>query len=142
MSDQTTDSELREFAQWLVSMDDPEDVHGREQRRAVTLTAIIDRARSALAAHAEQLREDDPDVGTGAGVGPRTRRERGTGMSDHEVKAPGLWWSPKLDAFVGEHPSEFGNYQVIGYDRDGWYVAEEQEIHLPDDAVRVREAQR
>jgi hypothetical protein len=33
-----------EFLGWLTSMDDPEDVVGREERRTVTLTRIIDRA--------------------------------------------------------------------------------------------------
>jgi hypothetical protein len=39
---------LREFAVWLISMDDPEDVLGRAARQTVTLTAIIQRAREAL----------------------------------------------------------------------------------------------
>jgi hypothetical protein len=34
--------------EWLVSLDDPEDVLGREERRTVTLTQIIDRAHRAL----------------------------------------------------------------------------------------------
>lgn len=40
--------QLRAFAEWLVSMDDSEDVLGREARRTVILTNIIDRARAAL----------------------------------------------------------------------------------------------
>lgn len=39
---------LRDMAEWLVSLDDPEDVDGREQRRTVTLDQIIARAREAL----------------------------------------------------------------------------------------------
>lgn len=38
----------RELAEWLVSLDDPEDVDGREQRRTVTLDQITARAREAL----------------------------------------------------------------------------------------------
>lgn len=37
------------FCRWLVSMDEPEDVLGRAERRTVTLTQIIDRARRVLA---------------------------------------------------------------------------------------------
>jgi hypothetical protein len=37
--------QLRKFVSWLVSMDDPEDVVGREARRSVTLDQIIQRAR-------------------------------------------------------------------------------------------------
>jgi hypothetical protein len=40
---------LREFAEWLVSLDDPADTW-MLARQSVTLTAIIDRARTALAA--------------------------------------------------------------------------------------------
>lgn len=36
----------RGFIDWLLSMDDPEDVLGRSERQTVTLTKIIDRARS------------------------------------------------------------------------------------------------
>lgn len=39
---------LEEFARWVVALDDPEDVLAREERRTVTLTRIIDRAREAL----------------------------------------------------------------------------------------------
>lgn len=39
---------LRELAEWLVSLNDPEDVDGREQRRTVALDQIITRAREAL----------------------------------------------------------------------------------------------
>lgn len=46
--DGSDDEKLRDLARWLVSMDDPEDVLGREERRSVTLTAIIERARAAL----------------------------------------------------------------------------------------------
>lgn len=35
------------FIDWLLAMDDPEDVLGREERRTVTLTQIIERARAA-----------------------------------------------------------------------------------------------
>ena len=38
--------ELEAFLDWLIAMDDPEDVVGREERRTVTLTKIIDRARA------------------------------------------------------------------------------------------------
>lgn len=41
---------LRELVDWLISMDDPEDVDGLEQRRTVRLSAIIDRARDARGA--------------------------------------------------------------------------------------------
>lgn len=44
------DEPLRALAEWLVSMDDPEDANGREERRIVTLTRIIENARAALAA--------------------------------------------------------------------------------------------
>jgi hypothetical protein len=37
-----------EVLEWLVSMDDPEDVIGRAERQTVTLTKIIERARAAL----------------------------------------------------------------------------------------------
>jgi hypothetical protein len=37
-----------DLARWLVSMDDPEDVLGREARRTVTLDSIIRTAREAL----------------------------------------------------------------------------------------------
>lgn len=36
---------LRDFLSWLIAMDDPADEVGREARRTVTLTRIIDRAR-------------------------------------------------------------------------------------------------
>lgn len=36
--------EMRAFCDWLLAMDDPEDVMGREERRTVTLTEIINRA--------------------------------------------------------------------------------------------------
>ena len=39
---------LSDLAEWLVALDDPEDVIGREDRRTVTLTKIIERARDAL----------------------------------------------------------------------------------------------
>lgn len=39
---------LRQLAEWLVCMDDPEDVFGRSERQTVTLTKIIERARLAL----------------------------------------------------------------------------------------------
>lgn len=39
---------LRGFFDWLLTLDDPEDSIGREERRSVTLTKIIDRARAAL----------------------------------------------------------------------------------------------
>jgi hypothetical protein len=39
---------LKEFARWLVSMDDPQDAIGCTERQSVTLTKIIDRARQAL----------------------------------------------------------------------------------------------
>lgn len=42
------DEKLGELARWLVSMDDPEDAAGLEERRSVTLTRIIERAREAL----------------------------------------------------------------------------------------------
>lgn len=47
---QTDVSELREFAEWLASMDDPENEQALEERRRVTMTAIIARAEHALAA--------------------------------------------------------------------------------------------
>jgi hypothetical protein len=37
-----------EFIEWLIRLDDPEDVLAREERRVLTLTEIIDRARKAL----------------------------------------------------------------------------------------------
>lgn len=37
------------LCRWLLTLDDPEDVIGREERRTVSLTAIIQRARIALA---------------------------------------------------------------------------------------------
>lgn len=43
-------SALRELAEWLVSMDDPENAEGLEVRRSVTLTQIIERAGAALEA--------------------------------------------------------------------------------------------
>lgn len=36
------------FAEWLVAMDDPEDVFGRSERQTVTLTQIIERAGKAI----------------------------------------------------------------------------------------------
>lgn len=44
---------LEEFARWLVSMDDPEDVIGAGERQTVNLTKIIDRARAALTGSTE-----------------------------------------------------------------------------------------
>lgn len=43
-----------ELLRWLVSMDDPDDKAGLEARRTVTLTAIIDRARAALAVEGDR----------------------------------------------------------------------------------------
>lgn len=40
-------SKVRELLDWLVAMDDPQDVIGRENRRVVTMQQIIDRARAA-----------------------------------------------------------------------------------------------
>lgn len=37
-----------EFCRWLLTLDDPADPVGREDRRTVTLSKIIDRARAAL----------------------------------------------------------------------------------------------
>lgn len=39
---------LRDLAEWLVSMDDPENEEGMHDRQTVTLTKIIDRASEAL----------------------------------------------------------------------------------------------
>jgi hypothetical protein len=39
---------LDEFARWLVSMDDPDNLDGMSERRTITLTRIIERAREAL----------------------------------------------------------------------------------------------
>lgn len=39
-----------DVCRWLLTLDDPEDVVGREDRRTVNLTEIIQRARLALAA--------------------------------------------------------------------------------------------
>ena len=49
-----SDDATGEFLRWLVSMDDPDDKAGLEARRTVTLTAIIDRARAALAVGGDQ----------------------------------------------------------------------------------------
>lgn len=38
-----------EFCEWLTAMDDPANEQGREDRRVVTLTAIIERAAAVLA---------------------------------------------------------------------------------------------
>lgn len=38
----------RQFLRWLVAMDDPQDEQGCKDRQAVTLTAIISRARNLL----------------------------------------------------------------------------------------------
>lgn len=37
-----------ELAEWLVRLDDPEDVLAREERRTLTLTEIVERARAAV----------------------------------------------------------------------------------------------
>ncbi|WP_294566413.1 hypothetical protein [uncultured Arthrobacter sp.] len=37
-----------DFCRWLLTLDDPESEQGREDRRTVRLSAIIDRARAAL----------------------------------------------------------------------------------------------
>jgi hypothetical protein len=39
---------LRQLAEWLICMDDAEDAYGSAERRTVTLTKIIDRAKLAL----------------------------------------------------------------------------------------------
>lgn len=39
---------LRQLAEWLISMDDIEDAYGSAERRVVTLTKIIERAKLAL----------------------------------------------------------------------------------------------
>jgi hypothetical protein len=39
---------LAAFARWLVAMDDPDNLDGMAERRSITLTRIIDRARKAL----------------------------------------------------------------------------------------------
>lgn len=48
-----------EVLSWLVSLDDPEDVTGREQRRTVTLDQIISRARTALDPSADPTGDHD-----------------------------------------------------------------------------------
>lgn len=45
-SEEQPDPDVAAFLDWLISMDDPEDMEGRAERQVVTLTRIIDRARS------------------------------------------------------------------------------------------------
>lgn len=53
-------ADLRSFASWLVSLDDDNpDSPGRQERRTVTLSQIIDRARVALAGSGEQPGEGE-----------------------------------------------------------------------------------
>jgi hypothetical protein len=48
MSTEPTPETTADFCRWLLTLDDPEDVVGREDRRTVNLTQIIQRARLAL----------------------------------------------------------------------------------------------
>ena len=58
------DDGLRRLAEWLVSLDDdtPESP-GRQARRTVTLTIIIERARRALAPVAKRAEQDEGTAG-------------------------------------------------------------------------------
>ena len=47
------------FAEWIVAMEEPLDVIGWRQRRTVTMTEIIGRARAALAAGAADTEGDE-----------------------------------------------------------------------------------